>query len=889
MNINSGLAGLTLLGADTSWYSTSGAGLTVESKAVREAKAQFTLPETTPPWREAGATGSISTQIATIRRLATIIDKPLTGVRALPTDVQSAFTTWKALDRLNVLATTAAKPGLSAAERGQLAATFAKGLADLQTYMGTAPSDKLELSFGQPVRRADSTVVAPGTGGLTVSVSGKGVVAKRDEVLSQMSGTERFRVTLERGSSVDTVVIDLGSLPEPPTLDSVANLVNQAIANIPPRDTSGNVVLNADGTPAPKWKVSFEPKKTEKDGWTMGINRQGLESVSIDQVDAPDALIVATGRTGLETPTAARVLRIDDPEAAMTNKTLATIEAKDRLTTKAVATTTDAVATDADGFAYVVGTASGDLDELRAAGTQDLYLTKMDSVGNVVWQRALGAADSASGAAVTVAQNGDIVVAGTVSGNFGGTNADADMLVARYANNGDEMFASRIRSSGDDRATSIAVADDGAILVGGRAGQGGGDAFVARLNGTGAVTQRVKLPGTSGDESITAMTMTADGRLAALTKEGATSKLRFLDPASPGTVLDTVDLGTADARAIAIAPDGSIAIGGTTLAALPGTQVNGITGGRDGFVMRLAADGSGMATTYLGTAGNEQVDSLAFSNGKLYVGGRTTGDLGSTRVGPTDGFVARLDPASGGIEKISQFGQPTLRTEPVRVAASDGGSSKVDALGLGRGVATPEGSLRLTTGSTLREGDTFQMRVAGGPLRTITIAKEETLASLADKVRKITGSKALVTTPKKDDGAQLRVSPKAGIDIEFVAGPAGRDALEKLGLPAARVSGYDPIDKDAPRVRPGGSFGLGLNPGLSIADQKSATAALAKLKSALSVAQTGYRSLYWDDGKQALVEGARGGGSTAREQAQMANYQAALSRLASGPSTSIGF
>ncbi len=888
MNISSGLAGLTLLGADTSWYSTTGTGLTVESKAVREAKAQFTLPETTPPWREASATGSISTQIATIRQLATIIDKPLTGVRALPTDVQTAFTTWKALDRLNVLAESAAKPGLSAAERGQLAATFAKGLADLQTYMGTAPSDKLELSFGQPVRRAESTVVAPGTGGLTVSVSGKGVVAKRDEILSQMSGTERFRVTLERGSSVDTVVIDLGTLPEPPTLDSVANLVNQAIANIPLRDTSGNVVLNADGTPAPKWKVTFEPKKTEKDGWTMGINRQGLESVSIDQVDAPDALIVATGRTGLETPTAARVLRIDDPEATMSNKTLATIEAKDRLTTKAVATTTDAVATDADGFAYVVGTASGDLDELRAAGTQDLYLTKMDSLGNVVWQRALGAADSASGAAVTVAQNGDIVVAGTVSGNFGGTNADADMLVARYANNGDEMFASRIRSSGDDRATSIAIADDGAILVGGRAAQGGGDAFVARLNGTGAVTQRVKLPG-SGDESITAMTMTADGRLAALTKEGAVSKLRFLDPASPGTVLDTVDLGASDARAIAIAPDGSIAIGGTTLSSLPGAQVNGITGGRDGFVTRMAADGTGMTTTYLGTAGNEQVDSLAFSNGKLYVGGRTTGDLGGTRTGPTDGFVARIDPASGGVEKISQFGQPTLRTEPVRVAASDGGSSKVDALGLGRGVATPDGSLRLTTGSTLREGETFQMRVAGGPLRTITIAKEETLASLADKVRKITGSKALVTTPKKDDGAMLRVAPKAGIDIEFIAGPAGRDALEKLGLPAARVSGFEPIDKDAPRVRPGGSFGLGLNPALSIADQKEATATLAKLKSALSTAQTGYRSLYWDDGKQALVEGAGKGGSTAREKAQLANYQAALSRLVTAPSTSIGF
>lgn len=887
MNINSGLAGLTLLGADTSWFSASG-GLTIESKAVREAKAQFTLPETTPPWRQAGSTGSITSQIAEIRRLSTIVDKPLTGTRALPTDVQTAFTTWKALDRLNLLATTAAKPGLSATERAQLSTSFTKGLADLQTYLGTAPSDKLELSFGQPVRRADSAVVTPGTDRLSVSVTGKGVVAKRDEVLSQLSGTEQFRVTLERGSSVDTVVIDLGSLPEPPTLDSIANLVNAAIANIPMRDANGDVILDGSGNPTPKWKVNFEPEKTKEDGWAMSINRQGLEKISFDQVDAPDALIVATGRTALESPTSARVLRLDDPEGAMTNKSLATIEAKDRLTTKAVATTTDAIATDADGFAYIVGTVSGDLDELRAAGTQDLYLTKMDSLGNVVWQRALGAADSASGAAVTVADNGDVVVAGTVSGNFDGTSADSDMLVARYGNNGDEMFASRLRSVGEDRATSVAIADDGAILVGGRAGSGGGDAFVARLSGTGAVSQRVKLPG-AGDESITAMAMTNDGRLAAITKEGATSKLRFLDPANPGTVLGTVDLGNSDARAIAIAPDGSIAIGGTTLSTLPGSQVNGIAGGRDGFVARLAADGSGMAVTYLGTAGNEQVDSIAFSNGKLYVGGRTTGDLGGTRSGPTDGFVARIDPAAGGIEKITQFGQPTLRTEPVRVAASEGGSSKVDALGLGRGVATPDGSLKLTTGTSLRAGDSFQMRVAGGVVRTITIGKDETLSTLADKVRKITGAKALVTTPKKDDGAMLRVSPKAGIDIEFIAGPAGRDALEKLGMPAARVSGMDPVDKDAPRVKPGGSFGLGLNPSLSIADTKSAKETLAKLKSALSMSQTAYRSLYWDDTKLAMVEGGGKGGSTAREQAQLANYQAALSRLSSGPSTSIGF
>lgn len=887
MDIASGLAGLSLLGGDTRFFTASDGGLAIESRAVREARAQFTLPETTPPWREAASTSSIYTQVAEIRRLSTLIDKPLTGPRALPTDVQTAFTTWKALDRLNLLAENAAKPGLTPTERAQLSTTFTKGLSDLQTFMGGAPSDKLDLSFGQPVRRAESVAVSPGTGGLAVSVTGNGVVAQRDEVLSQMSGTERFRVTLERGSSVDTVVIDLGSLPEPPTLDSVANLINQAIADIPMRDLNGDVVLDSGGNAVPKWKVEFEPEKTA-DGWAMGMTRQGLESVSIDQVDAPDALLVATGRTGLETPTAARVLRIDDPQAAMANKTLATIEAKDRLTAKAVATTSDAIATDADGFAYVVGTASGDLDALRVAGSQDLYLTKMDSLGNVVWQRSLGASDSASGAAITVADNGDIVVAGTVSGHFGGTDADSDMLVARFANNGDEQFATRIRSAGEDRATSVTIADDGAILVGGRAALGGGDAFVARLSGTGSLQLRQRID-TGGDESITAMAMTADGRLAAVTREGSNSRLRFLDPANPAVELGSVDLGTADASAIAIGPDGSIAIGGTTLSALPGTQTNGMSGGRDGFVARMAADGSGLSVTYLGTTGNEQVDSLAFTNGKLYAGGRTSGDLGGPRSGPVDGFVARLDPASGAVEQVSQFGQSTLRTEPVRLAASSGGTSKVDALGFGRGTLTPDGSLKLTTATSLRAGDNFQMRVAGGVVRTVTIDKDETLTSLADKVRRIAGAKALVTTPKSGEGAMLRIAPKASIDIEFIAGPAGRDALEKLGLPAARVSGMDAIDKDRPIVRPGGTYGLGLDLSLSIGDSKSAKTALAKLKSALSIAQTGYRSLYWDDTKLALVEGNRKGGSTAREQAQLANYQAALDRLVSGTPTSVGF
>lgn len=887
MDIGSGLAGLALLGGDSRAL-TSATNAAVESSAVRAARAQFVLPATTPPWN-AAMSAVPGGQVDAIRTMRSIIDAPLAGTRALPKDVQTAFTTWKAVDRLRLLAESAARPATTASERARLQTSFAKGLGDLEAFMGTAPSDKLQLAFAQPVRRVSSVGIGPGTGGFTVSVSGKGVVAQRDQILSHLSGTEQFRVSLERGSAVDSVVVDLASLPEPPTLDSVAALINQAIAAIPYRNAQGQVVTQPDGTPEPKWKVAFEPVKT-KDGWAMSINRQGSEAISIDQVDAPDALLVAAGQTGLETPTAARVLRLDDPAGAMDRHSIATITSTDRLGGKPVATTSAAIASDAQGYGYVVGTAAGDLDGQRTAGSQDLYLSKLDSLGNVVWQRLLGAADSASGAAVSVAPDGAIVVAGTVDGQFGGASADSDMLVTRFDANGDEQFSTRIHGAGADRATSIAVSGDGAIFVGGQAAAGAGSAFVARLDGEGHVTQRQRLDGPA-DSSVTAMAIDGAGRLAVLRDAGGAAQLRLLDPATMTDAAPAIDLGQADARALAVGPDGTIAVAGATLAALPGDQVNALSGGRDGFVARVAPDTGQLAVTYLGSTASDQIDSLIYSGDRLYAGGRTAGALSGARRGAVDGFVARIDPASGAVERVDQFGQPTQRTEPVRLAVSAGGSdNKVAALGFARGLITPPPTPGLIDGTSLREGDAFSIRVNGGAVRTVSIGADETVQQLADRLRRIVRASGTVTTPRTAAGTSLALSPKPGNDIELIAGPAGRDALEKLGLPAARVSGMAPIAKNAPVVRPGGSFGLGLDPALSIADAKRASAALGRLKSAASIAQTGYRSLYWDDSKAALVDGSGKGkrASTAREDAQRASYQAALNRLGSPSTTIIG-
>jgi hypothetical protein len=194
--------------------------------------------------------------------------------------------------------------------------------------------------------------------------------------------------------------------------------------------------------------------------------------------------------------------------------------------------------------------------------------------------------------------------------------------------------------------------------------------------------------------------------------------------------------------------------------------------------------------------------------------------------------------------------------------------------------------------TSLRAGDEFSIKVGDGAVRKLTITADDTLTTLASRIRGITGVNATVSTPKSSDGSGtvLRIEPKPGQTIEFIAGADGKDALAKLGLPEARVTVPATTTSSTPKVTPGGRYGLGLSEGLDITSASDAAIALAHIKSAISFTQTGYRSLYWDDTKAALVNGtSASSGGTSIEQAQLANYQAALDRLSSGPSTTIGF
>lgn len=901
ININNGLIGLSILGGTSAYSSLTSSLATLDSAAVLKAKKAFTtaLPDAAPPWQQEADSRPVSAQITAIKKMLSIVDTKKDGSLGDLPDVQTAYTTYKALDRLRILAESAAKPSTSSSERASLQKAFAQGLLDLQSFLGSADSDLVSLIFGSQTSNATSvTVKAPNSSGQVV---GGGVSKTRDAALAGMTGNEVLQIKLTKGTTTETVTVDLSKTPQPPTLDSVTAALNAAIAGTPATDASGNPVVDADGNPVSKWKSNFTVAKNDGK-WGLVFNPSGNEKVAIDQVGGGDALMVASGETAKDAATAARVYRVEDLAGSLSWERLsklnavdgnASAEAKaaaaakasstddgDKDTTVAAPTQAKAIATDAEGFSYVVGTTAGDVGTRISDGSDDLFLTKVDSEGKVVWQRSLGAAGSAEGAAVTIAANGDIVVAGTVSGAYnGGDDSQTDMLVARYNIKGDQLSSTVIRQVGNETASAVTVGDDGSIYVAGKASTGRGDAFVAKLDSAGKLQERRTID-SGGLDSVTSLAIDNDGNLLALTNEGGAATIRRIDSGSLSNDLGSISLGTVTARAIAVSDTGEIAVVGTTSTAVSGTQVNGINGGQDAFVTRIDAAMSSASTTYIGTSATDQADSVTYLNGALYVGGRTAGDLSGTKSGSVDGFVARIDAGTGSIDKISQWGMHSSTTEPVKISAVAGGSTVLGALGLNRGTLNDQESTTLFSQTSLQAGDQFTLRVDGGATRTITIGKDETMATLAQKIQKITGTKATITTPRVNGQQTLKIQVKSGSKIELGSGAnEGKDALSKLGIDPVRLVSIKAPEADAPKVTPGGNFSLGLATTLSLSDAKTAAVALSQIESALSMTQSAYRSLYWDSTKATLVDGAITGGGTAYQQKQLANYQAALSRL----------
>ncbi len=836
----------------------------------------FTTAKVSLP--DLGSAG-ITPRLAEVRARAQLVDPAATEIKRAGSDpdLRAAFTLYRGLDSLRTLAEAAASSTLNASSRTAAQAQFAKGLSDLQNFVGDAPTSKLILQFGAKVARAESGLVAKAP----ASYTGKAAVrGERTTPVPGLASDAQLSVTLTKAGRSDTVAVTLADISGPVTLDAVASLLNARIASLTQTDSQGTVT--------PRYATRFDvvrtnPAKEVPAQYALHARTISNEQLTLADTNAPPAAYALTVRDG-----AAALRRIDDVTSTLSSQPVSEVPLGNAAAT----------AVDSTGAIYVVGTSRAAIGGQVASAKDDLVLSKYDSNGVLQFARKLGAAGTATGTSLAIDAHDNVYVAGSFDGKLGpDVYRGTDALVLKFNPQGHELFARSYDSAPNDGIRHIAVgADDRVYITGTTAGTlpgqtsaGGQDGFIAEISASsGALVERRQL-GTSGTDPAAVLAVAANGDVLTATVENSHAIVRRYNSGDVTAVPQTLDLGgigTGSITALAIDPaTGSVAVAGTTRASLGGTPLKSDI---DGFIARLGPD---LTVEGYSSLASSRFETLDFADGKIIASGATSAPPEGSRVGITDGLVARFDANTGALEASSSFGAAGKRSQVVGLAVVDEGPGALIALGLRQGPLRSVLAPSLVDKTSLRTGDSFSLQIDGGKAAKITLDAKDDLASLAGKIRAALGSHATVALQESSQGSKLTITAKDKSRIDLQRGPDGSDALGKLALAPGQLRSsavlFD-IGKSAVEVArtPGGSFALDLSTDLTLADAKTATAAKAKIDKALATVQRAYRSLYYDPAREALARQRSAAGAVpAYLSQQLSSYQDALARLQSGTSS----
>jgi hypothetical protein len=247
-------------------------------------------------------------------------------------------------------------------------------------------------------------------------------------------------------------------------------------------------------------------------------------------------------------------------------------------------------------------------------GTSDVFIAKFDSSGTLIWNTFFPTDVSNTGGGIVLDSIGNIYVTGTTYGHIGWEDA----FVVKLNNSGAVQWATYLGSpSGTDRAFGIAVDAAGNIFVCGESNVSWGttirrhytgdiDAFVAKLDSDGTPVWNTFLGSSAGDK---AYGITAD-------RTGNTCVTGY-------------------------------SYGNWGSPILPFTS-----GSSDTFVVKLTNDGTLTWQTFLGGISQDQGQGIAADNaGNVYVAGTSLMSWGSPirpftpssdPENPNDAFVAKL-------------------------------------------------------------------------------------------------------------------------------------------------------------------------------------------------------------------------------------------------------
>ncbi|GHS95363.1 hypothetical protein AGMMS50276_10670 [Synergistales bacterium] len=180
-----------------------------------------------------------------------------------------------------------------------------------------------------------------------------------------------------------------------------------------------------------------------------------------------------------------------------------------------------------DGGYIVAGRSnSNDGDVTDHHGDNDYWIVRLNSTGGIVWQKSLDWAGSDAGYSIQQTSDGGYIVAGdsfrpyySNRGDISGYHGLSDYWIVKLDSTGDIVWQKSLGGSGIDRAFSIQQTSDGGYVVAGESDSNDGDVtgnhgdndyWIVRLNSTGGIVWQKSLGG-SGYDVTHSIQQTSDG------------------------------------------------------------------------------------------------------------------------------------------------------------------------------------------------------------------------------------------------------------------------------------------------------------------------------------------------------------------------------------------
>lgn len=390
----------------------------------------------------------------------------------------------------------------------------------------------------------------------------------------------------------------------------------------------------------------------------------------------------------------------------------------------------NALAYDKNGNLYLAGffnaTAnftgtSGNIN-LVSAGSQDIFIAKLDTAGNLLFAKSIGSTGNESANGISIDVTGNLLVTGSFQGivNFNTSsgnnslisNGYSDIFIAKYSADGNLLWANCEGSSLNDAGNSICVSKSGNIYVTGffsgtpdfntgtdifnMQSVGGIDIFIQKFDSAGKFIWAKQAGGPGADEGLgiaidNSENVYTTGRFDSTADfDGGASIFKLISKGNSdafiqkqnnaGDFVFAKNIGNKQsdlAKSITVSNNKDIFFTGyyqDTVDFNPGPKVYNLKtyGLKDAFIERMDTAGNFLWAVKIGGAGNDMGNAISTSiNSKINVAGHfskvtdfnytSSASLNFTSKGSVDFFAMQLDNCSGQVADITSIGASALK------------------------------------------------------------------------------------------------------------------------------------------------------------------------------------------------------------------------------------